>query len=139
MQRPILTIDDLEKPLLLVVEDDDDLREYLVECVSEQYRVVEACNGRIGIEKAIELIPDLILSDVMMPEKDGFELCRTLKSDERTSHIPLVLLTAKVDHASRIEGFIHGADDYLAKPFDRQELIISLHNLIVNHRRLQLR
>jgi len=137
--RPAPAIENMEKPLLLVVEDNDDVREYLIDCVRDQYQIAEAHNGQIGIEKAIELIPDLIVSDVMMPEKDGFQLCQTLKNDERTSHIPLVLLTAKADVSSRIEGLSRGADDYIAKPFDRTELEIRLRNLIENRRRLQSR
>lgn len=78
--RPAPAFENPEKPVLLVVEDNEDVREYLIDCVSEQYQIVEAHNGRIGIEKAIELVPDLIISDVMMPEKDGFELCRTIKT-----------------------------------------------------------
>lgn len=127
------------KPMLLLVEDNEDVREYLIECVSAHYQVVEAHNGQIGIEKALELIPDLIVSDVMMPEKDGFELCQALKNDERTSHIPIVLLTARADASSRMEGLSRGADEYIAKPFDRQELEIRLRNLLENRRRLQAR
>ncbi|MBC7774392.1 MAG: response regulator, partial [Phycisphaerae bacterium] len=137
--RPAPAFENPEKPLLLVVEDNDDVREYLIDCVKDQYQVVEAHNGQMGIEMAIELIPDLIVSDVMMPEKDGFELCQTLKNDERTSHIPLVLLTAKADVSSRIEGLSRGADDYIAKPFDRTELEIRLRNLVENRRRLKSR
>lgn len=125
--------------MLLLVEDNEDVREYLIECVSAHYQVVEAHNGQIGIEKALELIPDLIVSDVMMPEKDGFELCQALKNDERTSHIPIVLLTARADASSRMEGLSRGADEYIAKPFDRQELEIRLRNLLENRRRLQAR
>ncbi len=139
MPRPAPAFENPEKPVLLVVEDNDDVREYLIDCVKDQYQVAEAHNGQIGIEKAIELIPDLIVSDVMMPEKDGFQLCQTLKNDERTSHIPIVLLTAKADVGSRIEGLSRGADDYIAKPFDRTELEIRLRNLIENRRRLHPR
>lgn len=130
---------DSDKPLLLIVEDNHDVRQYLVDCVVGSYQVAEAFNGREGIEKAYELIPDLIVSDVMMPEKDGFELCQTLKNDERSSHIPLVLLTAKADVKSRIEGLTRGADEYIAKPFNREELLVRLQNLLENRRRLQLR
>ncbi len=96
-----------------------------------------AYNGASGIEKAIESVPDLIVCDVMMPEKDGFEVCETLKNDERTSHIPIVLLSAKADVESRITGLRRGADAYLFKPFHREELLVTLANLIEVRRRLQ--
>jgi len=139
--QPIVTPapENQDKPLLLIVEDNDDVREYLIGCTAGYYQIATAANGQTGIETALEIIPDLIVSDVMMPEKDGFQLCETLKNDERTSHIPLVLLTAKADVASRIEGLSRGADDYIAKPFDRTEFIIRLHNLVENRRRLQAR
>jgi DNA-binding response OmpR family regulator len=131
--------EDGEKPTLLLVEDNDDVRQYLVACVSDQYRVMQAHNGRAGIEKALEHTPDLIISDVMMPEKDGFELCQTLKNDERSSHIPIVLLTAKASVESRIAGLSRGADVYLAKPFHREELMLTVANLLQSRRVMQER
>ncbi len=128
-----------QRPLLLIAEDNPDVRFYIAECVKNDYRVVIAENGAIGIQKAVERIPDIIISDVMMPEKDGFELCETLKNDERTSHIPIVLLTARADFESRIAGLKRGADDYLAKPFEPAELQIRLENLVQLRRRLQER
>ena len=92
---------------------------------------------RIGIDKAIEQVPDLIVSDVMMPKKDGFELSETLKNDERTSHIPIILLTAKADFDSKIEGLEKGADAYLAKPFEPKELLVRLEKLLVLRKKLQ--
>ena len=130
---------DEQWPLLLIVEDNPDVRFYIAECVRNEYRIVLAENGAEGIRKAIELIPDIIISDVMMPEKDGFELCETLKNDELTSHIPIVLLTARADVESRIAGLKRGADDYLAKPFEPVELEARLINLIQLRRRLQQR
>ncbi len=127
------------RPLLLVVEDNPDVRFFIAECVKRDYRITTAENGAVGIQKAIERIPDLIVSDVMMPEKDGFELCETLKNDERTSHIPIVLLTARADVESRIAGLKRGADDYLAKPFEPAELQVRLENLLKLRRRLQQR
>ncbi len=124
---------------LLIIEDNPDVVIYLRTCLEELYRLDVAYNGKIGIEKALETIPDLIISDVMMPEKDGFEVCDTLKNDERTSHIPIILLTAKVDAASRIAGLRRGADAYLAKPFDKEELLVQLENLAEIRRRLRER
>ena len=128
-----------DKPLLLVVEDNEDLRHYLAVCASDAYRVIEAHNGQLGIDKALELVPDLIISDVMMPEKDGLQLCQILKNDPRTSHIPIVLLTAKVSIEDRIAGFTRGADAYLAKPFQQEELLLQLRNLHQLRQRLLAR
>lgn len=128
-----------ERPLLLLVEDNPDVRFYIAECVRHEYRVATAGDGAEGIEKGIALVPDIIISDVMMPEKDGFDLCETLKNDERTSHIPIVLLTARADFDSRIAGLKRGADDYLAKPFEPGELQVRLNNLVQLRRRLQQR
>lgn len=126
-----------EKPDLLIVEDNPDVQEYLIACLEDHYQLSIAGNGRIGIEMAIEQVPDLIVSDVMMPEKDGFELTETLKKDERTDHIPIVLLTARADVDSRISGLERGADAYLAKPFDKRELLVRLEKLLELRQRLQ--
>lgn len=128
-----------ERPLLLLAEDNADVAFYLQTCVADDYETILARNGREGIELALDRIPDLIISDVMMPEKDGFELCETLKNDARTSHIPIVLLTAKADVASRIEGLTRGADVYLAKPFDKKELLVQLQRLLHSRQLLQAR
>ena len=125
--------------LVLLVEDNPDVITYLSSVLSFHYQIAVAQNGQEGIDKAIELVPDLIVSDVMMPEKDGFELCQTLKTDERPSHIPIILLTAKADQPSKIEGLSHGADAYLAKPFYKEELLVRLEKLIELRRRLQER
>jgi DNA-binding response OmpR family regulator len=116
-------------PQLLIIEDNADVVAYLKSCLENDYLLDVAYNGRIGIEKALEDIPDLIISDVMMPEKDGYEVCDFLKNDERTSHIPIILLTAKADSASKITGLRQGADAYLSKPFDVTELLVRLENL----------
>ncbi len=123
-------------PRILLVEDNPDVVEYLIACLGEHYRLDYAYNGRSGIEKALEIVPDLIISDVMMPEKDGFEVCETLKNDERTSHIPIILLTAKADAASRIAGLRRGADAYLSKPFYKEELMAQLEMLKDKQRRM---
>jgi signal transduction histidine kinase/DNA-binding response OmpR family regulator len=125
-----------DKATVLLIEDNPDVVEYLIICLGEDYRLDYAYNGRSGIEKALETVPDLIISDVMMPEKDGFEVCETLKNDERTSHIPIVLLTARADAASRIAGLRRGADAYLSKPFHREELLAQLQVLTEKQRRI---
>jgi signal transduction histidine kinase/ligand-binding sensor domain-containing protein/ActR/RegA family two-component response regulator len=124
---------------ILLVEDNPDVVEYLAACLTGQFHLDFAYNGRAGIAKALETIPDLIISDVMMPEKDGFEVCDTLKNDERTSHIPIVLLTAKADVESRIKGLRRGADAYLSKPFHQEELLVTLAKLLELRKKLQVR
>ncbi|MEJ8819175.1 hybrid sensor histidine kinase/response regulator transcription factor [Lacibacter sp. H407] len=119
-----------ELPIILVVEDESDMLQYVYEILSPSFKVVTATNGREGIEKAFETIPDLIVSDVMMPEVDGIELCRKLKSDKDTSHIPIILLTALSDMAHHVQGIREGADVYLPKPFNSQLLLVHIHNLI---------
>ena len=118
------------RPLCLVVEDNLELQGYIREQLEGKFRVLLAPNGRAGLEAAIQHIPDLIISDVMMPEMDGNQLCAALKTDERTSHIPVVLLTARAGRESKIEGLETGADDYLTKPFDSRELLVRAQNLV---------
>ncbi len=126
-------------PLVLLIEDNPDVLRYLSACLQDHYRLETALNGLQGIEKAIELVPDIIISDIMMPEKDGFEVCDTLKQDERTSHIPIILLTAKATMEDRVAGLEAGADAYLTKPFNQQELFVRLEKLVDIRRRLQAR
>ncbi|TNE68062.1 MAG: response regulator, partial [Bacteroidetes bacterium] len=126
-----------DRNTVLLVEDNPDVISYLATVLDQHYQVETAQDGQEGIEKALELIPDIIVSDVMMPRKDGFELCETLKADERTSHIPIILLTAKTDQPSKIEGLAYGADAYLAKPFNQEELLVRLEKLIELRHRLQ--
>ena len=126
-----------EKTVILIVEDNYDMREYIKDSLGKDYIFDEAINGEQGIRKAVNTIPDLIISDMMMPKMDGNELTRKLKFDEKTCHIPIILLTAKAEHESKIEGLKTGADEYLTKPFDIQELRVRIENLINLRRKLQ--
>jgi len=129
----------MENEMILIVEDNDDLLFYLESSLSDNYQIEKASNGEQGVKKAIELIPDIIISDVMMPKADGFELCHSIKNDFRTSHIPLILLTAKGDIDSKIEGLETGADDYVVKPFNIEELSAKIRSLLKNRKRLHQR
>ncbi|MGK7394432.1 MAG: hybrid sensor histidine kinase/response regulator transcription factor [Candidatus Cyclobacteriaceae bacterium M3_2C_046] len=126
-----------QQPEILIVEDNPDVRAYLKDCLIGDYKVVEARNGKEGLEIASLNIPDLVISDVMMPEMDGYQFCQALKKNELTNHIPLIMLTAKSSMDHKLEGLEQGADDYLAKPFHRKELLIRMKNLIKNRRKLQ--
>ncbi|MDZ4809977.1 MAG: ATP-binding protein [Bacteroidota bacterium] len=132
-------ITDPSLPLVLITEDNIDLQQYISDTLQPYFQVQVAGNGKIGLQKAIELIPDCIISDVMMPEMNGIELCKQLKQQPATSHIPVILLTAKAGSGSRIEGLQTGADDYLIKPFDGQELIVRIQNLIEQRKQLRER
>lgn len=123
-------VDVRELPIVLIIEDNAAVRNYIKDFLVNSFRIVEATNGQEGIDKAFEILPDLIISDVMMPQKDGYEVCATLKTDERTSHIPVILLTAKVASEEKLKGLETGADDYLIKPFDTRELGVRVRNLI---------
>ncbi|WP_258104192.1 ATP-binding protein [Marinoscillum sp. MHG1-6] len=117
-------------PVVLIVEDNADLRLYISKQLMEEFEVLLAEDGQIGYDRAVETVPDLIITDLMMPNMDGVELCKACKHDERTSHIPIIMLTAKAEQADRIEGFEVGADAYIEKPFDMSELKIRVDNLI---------
>ena len=127
------------QPILLIVEDNADMRHYIGNTFSDHYKVIMAANGNEGIGKAEEVIPDLIISDVMMPEMDGYRFCEHIKSNELTSHIPVILLTAKADRESKLTGLETGADDYLSKPFDADELKLIVRNRIEERRKLRER
>lgn len=126
-----------DQPLILVVEDHGELRGFLRDQLHGSYRILEAAHGDQGLKIALAEIPDLVLSDVMMPGLNGFELCSSLKNDRRTNHVPVILLTARTEAESRIEGLGMGADDYLAKPFDPDELKVRIKNLIEMREKLR--
>ena len=126
-------------PSLLIIEDNQDIVQYMQGVLAPSYQIFVAYDGAAGIKLALEKVPDLIISDVMMPEKDGFEVCETLKQDIRTSHIPIILLTAKIDDQSRLLGLRQGADAYLPKPFNQEELLVRLEKLLELRQGLQAR
>ena len=128
----------VNQPLVQIVEDNADVVRYLRACLEPTYRLMISPNGKAALEQAFDQIPDLIVSDVMMPEMDGFELCQTLKTDERTNHIPIILLTARVDTDSRLQGLELGADACLTKPFNKEELLLSILNLLESRHALQM-
>jgi DNA-binding response OmpR family regulator len=125
-----------ERPLILLVEDNADVVAYTASCLPD-YRLAFGKDGREGFDIAIENIPDLIITDVMMPFVDGFELCHRLRADEHTSHIPIIMLTAKADMESRLEGLQKGADVYLQKPFHKEELLVRIKKLLELRKNLQ--
>ena len=125
------------KPQLLIVEDNLEIRNLLQTTLRQEFDLLLANDGEIGEELALKHQPDIVLSDVMMPKKDGFELLNSLKTNLNSSHIPVVLLTAKADAESRISGFNQNADDYISKPFNPEELIARLQNLIRQRKHLQ--
>ncbi|GAB3901200.1 hybrid sensor histidine kinase/response regulator transcription factor [Spirosoma agri] len=133
------TPQETEPAMILLVEDNDDLAQFIGQSLPPHYQLHRANDGLDGLEQARRLMPDLIISDVMMPRLDGYALCQRLKSDMTTDHIPLLLLTAKVSLESRMQGLAMGADEYLAKPFHLPELLLRINNLLATRRRLRER
>ena len=123
-----------EQQSLLIVEDNDELRGFLVDLLSSDYKTFNAANGSKGVELAIEHIPDLIISDVMMPEMDGFSLVKALAEHDNTSHIPVILLTAKADEESELKGLELGAVDYIAKPFEARQMLLKVKNTLARQK-----
>lgn len=132
-----VTIEQDVKPAILFVEDSPDVRSYVYDLLKSDYKVLLAERAEEGIELALKNIPDLIISDLMMPGMDGIEFCNKIKSEWQTSHIPFILLTAKATSESKIEGLETGADDYLTKPFNFEELFVRIKNLIEQRKRLR--
>ncbi len=126
-----------EELTILIVEDNDQMRDFLKNVLSKQFKVIEAENGKIGLECAVQQLPNFILTDVMMPVMDGIEMTRKLRSDKSTSHIPIILLTAKTDMQSKIECMKIGANDYITKPFSMDYLEVRIKNILDERRRWQ--
>ncbi len=126
-----------QRPTILIIEDNAEMRQFIKYSLPETFQIIEASNGEEGIRKAEELIPDLVISDLMMPKKDGYEVTSFLKNDEKTSHIPIILLTAKSAIESKIQGLKQGADAYLTKPFHTEELKVRIDKLIEIRKMMQ--
>jgi DNA-binding response OmpR family regulator len=131
------TVQGSDRPVILIADDNSDIRHHIRESLSGEFIVKEAENGRDALEKAILYIPDLLITDLMMPEMNGLELCGKLKTDIRISHIPVIMLTAKAEIQHKLEGLETGADDYIVKPFNNKELCLRVKNLIDQRRKLR--
>ena len=125
-----------DKPEVLIIDDNIDIRTYLRSVLSEKYNVSEAADGKAGLELARKIVPDIVLSDIMMPVMDGLAFCQQLKTDKAISHIPVILLTARSLDEQRAEGYEHGADAYLSKPFSLRLLLSRIDNLIESRKKL---
>ncbi|WP_158642867.1 ATP-binding protein [Mucilaginibacter ginsenosidivorax] len=141
---PMATTDEVlvadeSSPLILLIEDHPELREFIRQSLGGRYRLITAGDGEEGITLGLKHIPNLVITDLMMPRVSGYEVSKTLKGDEKTSHIPVIILTARADVDSRIQGIETGADGYLAKPFDQRELLALIENLINIREQLRLR
>jgi signal transduction histidine kinase/DNA-binding response OmpR family regulator len=135
LQKEKLSLD--EKPVVLIVEDQKDVREYIKDSLGDSYIIFEASNGLEGLRQVEEEEPDLIISDIMMPEMDGLEMTRKLKSELKTCHIPVILLTAKASQEQKLEGLEEGADSYIPKPFNRRHLQVRVKKLLELRKKLQ--
>ena len=129
--------EDGQKPLLLVIDDNDDVRSYVSALLKDEYAVIQSADGKSGLERAIKEVPDLVICDVMMPVMDGLEFCKRLKQEVATSHIPVLMLTARTMEEQRAEGYEYGADAYITKPFNNKVLISRVRNLLENRKRLK--
>ncbi len=133
---PLAPEDELQ---ILIIEDNTDMADYIASCLDPKFNIEFALNGREGLERALEAIPDLIITDVMMPEMDGVEVCKHLKADERTSHIPVIMLTARAGVETKLEGLRVGVDAYLSKPFNEEELQVRVEQLLALREKLRTR
>ena len=115
---------------MLIVEDNSDMQRFLKTSFENQYRIIQALNGRQGLEKALDNVPNIIISDVMMPEMDGIEFCEKIKNNEITNHVPIIMLTAKGSVESKLKGLEVGADSYIPKPFDMRILEMKVKKLL---------
>jgi len=126
-----------DMPALLIIEDNEDVRFFIAQRLMNQFQIIEAMDGVEGVAMAMEHTPDLIICDIMMPRMNGYEVTKELKSRVETSHIPIILLTAKATREEKLEGLEQGADDYLIKPFDSRELQIKTNNIVESSRKIQ--
>ncbi len=126
-----------KKYTVLLVEDNDEVRTYVRECLESCFNVIEASDGADGFEKAVEKYPDIVVSDIMMPVKDGLTMCREIKEDMRTGHIPVILMTARSMVMQIKEGFLSGADDYIVKPFNMDMLLLRMKNILGSREKLR--
>jgi YesN/AraC family two-component response regulator len=136
-QSIVQTVAQPEAPLILLIEDNSDMRQFLRESMPKGYRIAEASEGAEGIEMALNLVPDLVISDLVMLQKNGFEVVEALKNSSATSHVPIILLTGQSGQESKLKGLRYGADIYLTKPFDSDELTAHIENLLASRKRLQ--
>lgn len=129
--------EDDSRQQILIIDDNADIRHYLRSVLDKHYNVLEAVNGKEGVSMTQKYLPDLVISDIMMPEMNGLECCQIIKRTKITCHIPVILLTARAQEAQRIEGFEYGADEYMTKPFSSEVLLARVNNLLSNHQRLK--